>query len=86
MSLLTNSRLTGQLSRSEIYKDYERAFGEATGLPLTLRPIEDLHLAHHGKRHENPFCALMAQWNRTCAACLDAQQKTSDPSAQEART
>ena len=86
MSVLANNQLIGQLSRSEIYRDYERAFGEATGLPLTLRPVEDFHLAHHGKRHENPFCALMAQWNKTCAACLDAQQKTSDPSAQETRT
>ena len=86
MSLLTNSQLIAQLSRSEIYKDYERAFGETTGLPLTLRPVEDFHLAHHGKRHENAFCALMAQWNKTCAACLDAQQKTLDRSAQETRT
>jgi AraC-like DNA-binding protein/ligand-binding sensor protein len=80
MSLLANSQLIAQL------RDYERAFGETTGLPLTLRPVEDFHLAHHGKRHENPFCALMAQWNKTCAVCLDAQQKTSDPSAQETRT
>ena len=75
-----------RLACSEIYKDYERAFGETTGLPLTLRPAGDFHLAHHGKRHENPFCALMAQHNRTCAACLDAQQKTSNDSMQQTRT
>jgi AraC-like DNA-binding protein len=86
MSLLANKELIDQLGHSKIYNDYERAFGEATGLPLTLRPVDDLHLAHHGKPHENPFCALMAQWNRTCAACLNAQQKTSDPSAQEPQT
>ena len=79
MSVLANNQLIGQLSRSEIYRDYERAFGEATGLPLTLRPVEDFHLAHHGKRHENPFCALMAQWNKTCAARLDAQQRLRTP-------
>jgi hypothetical protein len=27
-----------QLSKSRIYQDYERAFNDATGLPLTLRP------------------------------------------------
>ena len=86
MSLLANKELIDQLGRSEIYCDYERAFGETTGLRLTLRPVEDFHLAHHGKRHENPFCALMAKRNRTCAACLDAQQKTSDPSLQQTRT
>jgi AraC-like DNA-binding protein len=86
VSLLSKKELMERLGCSEIYKDYERAFGETTGLPLTLRPSGDFHLAHHGKRHENPFCSLMAQHNRTCAACLDAQQKTSDDSLQQTRT
>jgi ligand-binding sensor protein len=62
-----------RLARSDIFKDYERAFGEATGLPLTLSPVEDWHLAHHGRRHENPFCALLARHNKACAACLSTQ-------------
>ena len=78
MSLLSNKELIDRLACSEIYKDYERAFAETTGLPLTLRPVGDFHLAHHGERRENPFCALMAEHNRTCAACLDAQQKATD--------
>jgi AraC-like DNA-binding protein/ligand-binding sensor protein len=86
MSLATSKQLLDELSRSEIYKDYERAFGQATGLPLNLRPVEDFHLAHHGKAHENPFCALMAKHSRTCAACLDAQQKSSDSALQQTRT
>jgi AraC-like DNA-binding protein len=28
-----------------------------------------------GKKHENPFCALMAQSSRSCAACLQTQQE-----------
>jgi hypothetical protein len=79
MSLITNKRLLDQLSRSEIYKGYERAFGETTGLPLSLRTAEDFSLAHRGKSRENPFCALMAKHNRTCAACLDAQQRARTP-------
>ena len=55
-------------------------------MPLTLRGIEDFHLAHHGKRYENAFCALMAQWNKTCAACLNDQQKTLDPTTAKTRT
>jgi AraC-like DNA-binding protein/ligand-binding sensor protein len=86
MSLLSKKELIDRLACSEIYKDYERAFAETTGLPLTLRPVGDLHLAHHGKRRENPFCALMAEHNRTCAACLDAQQKTRDEPLQQTRT
>jgi AraC-like DNA-binding protein/ligand-binding sensor protein len=86
MSLLPKKDLIDRLGRSDIYKDYERAFAETTGLPLTLQPVGDFHLAHHGKRHENAFCALMAEHNRTCAACLDAQQKTSDDPLQQTRT
>ena len=86
MSLLSNKELIDRLACSEIYKDYERAFAETTGLPLTLRPVGDFHLAHHGKRRENPFCALMAEHNRTCAACLDAQQKATDDPLQQTRT
>jgi AraC-like DNA-binding protein/ligand-binding sensor protein len=68
-----NQQLVERLTRSQIYRDYERAFGEATGLPLRLSPLEDWHLAHRGQRHENPFCALMAKSSRSCAACLETQ-------------
>jgi ligand-binding sensor protein len=46
-------------------------------MPLSLRPVESWQLCHHGKKLENRFCALMAQSNKTCAACLEAQQKMS---------
>src|ERR1700735_2805843 len=64
-----------RLNRSEVYGDYQKAFGEATELPLTLRPLESWQLAHRHQAHENPFCATMAQANRTCAACLEVQQR-----------
>jgi AraC-like DNA-binding protein/ligand-binding sensor protein len=66
-----------RLARSETFKDYERAFGDATGLPLALRPLESWNLSMAGKPRENPFCALMAQCNRSCAACLQLQEKIS---------
>jgi AraC-like DNA-binding protein/ligand-binding sensor protein len=64
-----------RLNRSEIYGEYQKAFGEATELPLTLRPLETWQLAHRQQVHENPFCAIMAQANRTCAACLEIQHR-----------
>jgi len=70
--------LLEKLSRSRIYQDYERAFNEATSLPLTLRPMETMGSPLHGKKNENPFCSLMAQTNRTCAACLETQQKMAE--------
>src|SRR4029078_7605013 len=57
---------------SKVFTEFERAFSEATGLPVCLRPVEYLQLPLRGARNEAPFCALMARANRTCAACLKA--------------
>ncbi|HRI12627.1 MAG TPA: AraC family transcriptional regulator [Verrucomicrobiota bacterium] len=70
-----NGQLLEALSRSELLRTYERAYTEATGMPITIRPVETWQLPLHGKRHENPFCALMASASRTCAACLQTQER-----------
>ncbi|MFO1496963.1 MAG: helix-turn-helix domain-containing protein [Verrucomicrobiota bacterium] len=74
------------LAKSKVYQEYERAFTEATGLPVSLRPVESWQLPHHGKRNENPFCAMMAQKSRTCASCLQVQQKLSENATHEPYT
>jgi len=79
-------KLIEQLSRSQIYQDYKRAFSNATGLPLTLRPVEVWQPAHRGKKHENRFCLLMAQHSRSCAACLEVQQKIAEASGEAVKT
>ena len=86
MSTASEQHVIEQLTKSEIYRDYERAFSEATGLPLALRPVENWRLAHHGKHHENPFCAMLATCSQSCAACLAAQHQTNDGSTHEPRT
>jgi AraC-like DNA-binding protein/ligand-binding sensor protein len=75
-----------QLRRSEIYRDYERAFRDTTGLPLKLRPIESFDLPHHDDPNEAPFCALMAQSNKSCAACLQLQKKVEQEARLEPKT
>ena len=70
-----NKQLIEQLSRSQIYQDYEQAFSRATGLPLKLRTTEVWQLVHHATKYENPFCALLSKHSRSCAACLQVQQK-----------
>ena len=72
-----NGQLLETLTRSAIYQNYERAYTETTGMPVTLRPVETWQLPLHGKRRENPFCAIMAEKSRTCAACLQTQEKLS---------
>ena len=70
--------LIDALAKSKVFQEYERAFTDATGLPVSLRPVESWQLPHHGKRNENPFCAMMAQKSRSCASCLQVQQKLSE--------
>ena len=81
-----NKSLVDALAGSKMYQDYERAFSEATGLPVALRPVESWQFAHHGKRAENPFCALMAEKSRTCAACLQVQGQLAETATREAKT
>jgi AraC-like DNA-binding protein/ligand-binding sensor protein len=70
--------LIQSLGNSRIYKDYERAFSQTTGLPVSLRPVESWQLPHRGKRHENPLCAIMAQRSRSCASCLRLHHRLSE--------
>ncbi len=70
-----NRALVEALTSSRIYRDYEKAFGDLTGLPIALQPVETWQLPHHGKRNENAFCALLSRKNRSCAACLQTQER-----------
>jgi AraC-like DNA-binding protein/ligand-binding sensor protein len=82
----THGQLIANLARSETYQNYERAFSETTGMPLTLRPVESWQLPFHGQRKENEFCALMAAKGRTCAACLQLQEKLTQEARYESVT
>ena len=70
-----NREMIDALRRSKLFRDYERVFAQATGLPLAIRPREYWQLAHHGKRNENPFCALLAENPKTLAVCLEAHEE-----------
>ena len=82
----TNGNMLEKLTGSTVYQDYEKAFGETTGLPITLHPVESWQLPHRGKRNENPFCCLMAEKSRSCAACLQTQQKLAECAREEAQS
>ncbi len=75
-----------QLRRSDIFRDYEQAFRETTGLPINLRPIEAFDLPHHKDPKQAPFCALLAQSNKSCAACLQLQKKVEEEAKLEPKT
>jgi AraC-like DNA-binding protein len=82
----TNQNLIEALCGSKIYQDYERAFYDATGLPVALRAVESWQLPHHGHRSENPFCGMLATKSRACAACLQTQQKLAETACTEPRS
>jgi AraC-like DNA-binding protein len=69
---VNDKQLLYALAHSQIYCQYERTFTEATGLPLTLRPVEFFGLPFHGKKNENSFCAFLAG-KRYCGVCLQSQ-------------
>ncbi len=78
--------MVADLKQSQIYRDYEQAFRETTGLPINLRPIEAFDLPHHKDPNENPFCALMATTNHSCAACLQLQRRVEEEAQLEPKT
>lgn len=79
-------RIVVHLQRSEVFRSYRRAFEITTGLPLALRQAGSFQPPLHGSKQINPFCALMAQRNKSCAACLQFQQQVEDEAVRETRT
>lgn len=75
-----------KLKRSRIFRDYEQAFRDTTGLPINLRALEAFDLPHHGDPNENAFCALMAKSNQSCAACLQLQRRVEEEARLEPKT
>lgn len=70
-----SKELVEALRRSKLFRNYEGVFSNATALPLALQPLEYWQLAHHGKKHENRFCALLAERPETLAVCLRAHDE-----------
>lgn len=81
-----NGNVIQALTSSKVYRDYERAFSEATGLPVSLTSVDAWQLPHAGKKSQNEFCEIMARVSRSCAACLTTQEKLTHEAREEART
>ena len=63
------------LQLSGLFREYQQAFEATTGLPLVLREAGSFRTPLQGSKRANPFCSLMTQTNKTCAACLQLQQR-----------
>jgi AraC-like DNA-binding protein len=84
--MFANKNFVDILTHSQIYQDYERAFTDATGLAVSLRPVESWQLPHRGKKNENPFCAMMAGQSGSCAACLRVREQLTQQARTEPKT
>jgi AraC-like DNA-binding protein/ligand-binding sensor protein len=74
------------LRQSEIFRSYQQAYETATGLPVALRTAGSFQSPLHGSKQANAFCALMAKNNKTCAACLQLQQRVEEEATFGTRT
>ncbi len=87
MTALSNNPHTLEvLSASKVYRDYERAFTEGTGLPLRLQAPTLFNGVHYGKKQENPFCALMSKTDEGCAECYALQCKVEEEAQYQPKT
>jgi AraC-like DNA-binding protein/ligand-binding sensor protein len=78
--------VVARLRVSPIFCDYQQAFQTATGLPLVLRTAGSFQAPMHGAKHVNPFCLLMEARSKSCAACLQLQQRVEAEAAAGATT
>jgi len=63
------------LSKTRIYRDYQRAFTGATKLPLDLSGMRVTNGPCAANQPSNQFCSLLAKAIPGCAACLELQQQ-----------
>jgi AraC-like DNA-binding protein/ligand-binding sensor protein len=81
VSIADTSTLSQKLSESQILRDYERAFSEATGLPLKFQAAGKKRPGMRGSQNANPFCVQLAETERGCKLCVDIQERLSADSA-----
>lgn len=84
--LKTSRNLAKKLSETQMFQDYEKAFSEASGMPLAIRPIQSFQMAMQGKVKQNKFCAIMAKTSKSCVACLEIQSELEEKAQLEPKS
>ncbi len=79
MNLPEASAISEKLSQSKILLDYERAFSEATGMPLKYAPVGQKRVGMRGSAAANAFCTHMAESEPGCRMCVELQEKLASP-------
>ena len=79
-------QIAEKLSHSQILKDYERAFSEATGLPLAFQPTGYAEPALPTSDFANDFCVRLATTHDGCKLCHEMQGRLTAPGTADSRT
>ena len=78
--------MTGRLTRSKLFQDYQSAFEGATGLPLYFQEAGNGPGRLSSRPTGNAFCKMMAEDQETCASCVALQQRLEEREGMEPRT
>lgn len=63
------------LQDSKLFREYQEAFQNATGMPLALRRAKSAHFEQDPGQKNNPFCEILARSNQVCAECFAMQKR-----------
>lgn len=74
-----------ELPQSDFYRDHQRAFSEAVGLPVTVHAPGTFQITEDAEGIPD-FCRAMARGNRVCGTCCDEHRRLQDPTGETTRT
>ena len=86
MSASQTKGTCGSLAEAQIYRDYWKAYTQATGLPLRLHDAAQGGFALELGKGVSPLCMLLARTNISCQACLAMQQRVEQEARIESKT
>jgi AraC-like DNA-binding protein len=80
MDKVDSAGFVQQISQSRVYRDYQRAFVQATGLPLELARVNVCSEVHRAlSDYANPCCTILGRASEICPACLQVHQRLTGP-------
>ena len=74
------------IATSKVFTEFQRAFTQATGLPVALELVQSFQLSFHDRGKQGPFCGFMAPENRTSEACLQPQSQVAHATMESSHT
>lgn len=74
-----------QVTKSSLFKEFHKAFGDLTSLPLALRPCDYWQLPLQMCSYENQFCAIIGDDRQACTTCLEVQSNLTKTADKEGR-